>query len=589
MGRMDLPGRSRNEPASPIHGTNHNPNTMKTMKNLMLLALALMLISSCTSKKQKMNDELKSFIKKHDSLYIPLYKEAALASWNAAISGKEEDYKKSEQVQLQMMKLVSDKEALAKLKEIKVSGLISDSLLARQLDVLYRTYIMAEADTAKLNAAVRMQTQIEMKYSNFRTELKGKKISDNDVEDILKNSKNTAEQKEAWMAQKKIGPVVAEDLKKLVKLRNEIAKDLGFKSYHSMSLTLSDEDPKEVKALFDELDSLTRASYAEVKGDVDNYLMKYYGMKSKDELMPWNYQNRFFQEAPKIYEVDLDKYYKDKNIENLATVYFAGIGLPIDEMVKKSDLYEKPGKNQHAFCSDMDKEGDVRVLCNIKPNSTWMGTVLHEYGHAVYDRYKDMSLPWDLRDPAHTFTTEAIAELFGRFASNPQWMKDNLGISEEEKARIADNAFKSLRLQMLVFSRWAQLMYNFEREMYGNPDQDLNKLWWDLAEKYQMIKRPEGRNEPDWATKIHIATYPCYYHNYLMGEILASQLYYYIVTNVIKSEDFKYQSFSNNKAVGEYLKAKIFMPANKYYWNEMIEKATGEKLTAKYYAKQFVK
>lgn len=569
--------------------TNHKPHTMKTMKNLMLLALVLMLISSCTSKKQKMNDELISFIKKHDSMYIPLYKEAALASWNAAISGKEEDYKKSEQVQLQMMKLVSDKEALAKLKEIKISGLISDSLLARQLDVLYRTYIMAEADTAKLNAAVRMQTQIEMKYSNFRTELKGKKISDNDVEDILKNSKNTAEQKEAWMAQKKIGPVVAEDLKKLVKLRNEIAKDLGFKNYHSMSLTLSDEDPKEVAALFDELNVLTKASYAEVKGDIDNYLVKYYGMKSKDELMPWNYQNRFFQEAPKIYDVDLDKYYKDKNIENLATVYYAGIGLPIDEMVKKSDLYEKPGKNQHAFCSDMDKEGDVRVLCNIKPNSTWMGTVLHEYGHAVYDRYKDMSLPWDLRDPAHTFTTEAIAELFGRFASNPQWMKDNLGISEEEKAKIADNALKSLRLQQLVFSRWAQLMYNFEKEMYGNPDQDLNKLWWDLAEKYQMVKRPEGRNEPDWATKIHIATYPCYYHNYLMGEILASQLYYYIVTNVIKSEDFKNQSFSNNKEVGEYLKAKIFMPANKYYWNEMIEKATGEKLTAKYYAKQFVK
>ncbi|MEI6889194.1 MAG: M2 family metallopeptidase [Bacteroidales bacterium] len=562
---------------------------MKTLKTLALLAIGLVLIVSCTSKKEKMNSELKSFIKKHDSLIIPLYKEVALAGWNAAISGKAEDYKKSEDVQLQILKITSNKESLAKLKEIKISGLISDSILSRELDVLYRTYLMAEADTAKLNAAVRMQTQIEMKYSNFRTEVKGKKLSDNDIEDILKHSKNTEEQKAAWMAQKKIGPVVAEDLKKLVKLRNEIAKDLGFKNYHQMSLTLSDQDPKEVSSLFEELDTLTKGAYAEVKGDIDNYLVKYYGMKSKDELMPWNYQNRFFQEAPKIYDVDLDKYYKDKNLEVLTATYYAGIGLPIDEMLKKSDLYEKPGKNQHAFCSDMDKEGDVRVLCNIKPNSYWMGTMLHEFGHAVYDRYKEMSVPWDLRDPAHTFTTEAIAELFGRFASNPQWLKDNAGISEEEKMKIADNALKSLRLQQLVFSRWAQLMYNFEKEMYSNPDQDLNKLWWDLAGKYQMLKRPEGRNEPDWATKIHIATYPCYYHNYLMGEILASQLYYYIVTNVIKSGDFRFQSFSNNKGVGEYLKAKIFMPANRYYWNDMIEKATGEKLTAKYYAKQFVK
>ncbi len=51
----------------------------------------------------------------------------------------------------------------------------------------------------------------------------------------------------------------------------------------------------------------------------------------------------------------------------------------------------------------------------------------------------------------------------------------------------------------------------------------------------------------------------------------------------------KNQSFVGEKAVGDYLREKIFMPGARYYWNEMIEKATGEKLTARYYAKQFVK
>ena len=37
------------------------------------------------------------------------------------------------------------------------------------------------------------------------------------------------------------------------------------------------------------------------------------------------------------------------------------------------------------------------------------------------------------------------------------------------------------------------------------------------------------------------------------------------------------------------LKEKVFMPGTRYYWNDMIEKATGEKLTAKYYAQQFIK
>lgn len=558
------------------------------MRSMYALALSVLLMAGCTSKQEKMKKELTDFIRKHDSVLIPLYKQTTLASWDASISGKPEDFKKAEDLNLKMMALYSDKEKLKILEEIKISGLITDSLLLRQLDVLYRSFLMAKADTAKLNAMVRLGTVIEQKYGNFRTEVKGKKMSDNDVEEVLLTSKDVKYQKEVWEAQKKIGTVVADDIKKLVKLRNEVATALGFKNYHDMSLTLSDQDPKEVRNIFNELDSLTKGAFAKVKDDIDTYFLKYYKMKSKDELMPWNYQNRFFQEAPRIYDVDLDKYYKDKNLEVLTSSFYAGIGLPIDDMLRNSDLYEKPGKNQHAFCSDIDNAGDVRVLCNVKPNSIWMNTMLHEFGHAIYDKNIDIKLPFILRDPAHMFTTEAIAMLFGRFSSNPQWIKDMTGISEEEKMKIAENCFKSLRLQQLVFSRWAQVMYRFEKGMYDNPDQDLNKFWWDLVEKYQLVKRPEGRNEPDWATKIHIATYPCYYHNYLLGELLASQLYYYIVGNIIKSGDYKFQSFVGNKQAGTFLKEKVFMPGSKWYWNEMIEKATGEKLTAKYYARQFV-
>jgi peptidyl-dipeptidase A len=42
------------------------------------------------------------------------------------------------------------------------------------------------------------------------------------------------------------------------------------------------------------------------------------------------------------------------------------------------------------------------------------------------------------------------------------------------------------------------------------------------------------------------------------------------------------------KAIGEFFKSSVFMPGARYQWNEMIEKATGEKLTAKYYAMQVI-
>ncbi|MCX6257071.1 MAG: M2 family metallopeptidase [Bacteroidia bacterium] len=560
---------------------------MKIFKNLLIVILIPAILFSCQSKKEKMEKELKTFIDGYLIKVKPLYKESNLAYFNATVSGKDEDFKKSADLNIKLTKIYTNKADFAKLKEIRESKLITDPVMKREVDVLYNEYLSNQIDTVLLEKIINKQTEVEKKYSNFRAEVNGKKYTDNEVEDVLGKSVKSDEVKDVWLAHKKIGPVVAADIKELVKMRNESARTLGFKNYHEMSLKLSEQDPEQIARLFDDLDNLTRASFAKEKDKIDEYLAKKFKI-DKSQLMPWHYQNRFFQEGPKIYNIDLDTYYKDKDVVELTKKYYAGLGLNADNIIKNSDLYEKPGKNQHAYSTDIDKAGDIRILCNVKNNYDWMGTMLHETGHSVYDYYMPDSIPYILKDPAHIFTTEAIAMMFGRFASNPQWIKDIVGISEEEKAKIGDDCYNSLRLEQLVFSRWAQVMYHFEKKMYENPDQDLNKLWWDMVEKYQMIKRPADRNEPDWATKIHIATSPCYYHNYLLGELLASQLYTYITTNIIKSKDLRNQSWANNKDVGKFLKDKIFAAANLYYWDDMIEKATGEKLTPKYYAKQFV-
>ena len=316
-------------------------------------------------------------------------------------------------------------------------------MLNRQLDVLYRAYSKYQVDEKKLEAIVKLSTEIENRYSTFRAEVGGKKLTDNQIEETLKNSTDSKTLKETWLASKKIGNAVADDILRLVKMRNETAKELGYSNYHEMSLKLSEQDPKDIEAIFDDLYERTKDVFAKVKNDMDDFLSKRYHV-SKNQLMPWHYQNRFFQEAPKIYTVDLDSYYKNQDIVALTEKYYDGIGLQIDDMVAKSDLFEKEGKYQHAYCTDIDRLGDVRVVCNVKPNYNWMGTMLHEYGHAVYSKNIDRTLPWTLREEAHTFTTEAIAMLFGRFASNPQWLVDVVGISQKEKEKIADASFNSL-------------------------------------------------------------------------------------------------------------------------------------------------
>jgi len=560
---------------------------------LMSIVAAMVMVSfmfnGCGSSKKSETkmEEFDNFIKTFEAKYIPLYKEASLASWTADLTGKDEDTKKSAALQYKMSKIFADTADFGKLKRIKESGEIKDTLKQRELFILYNAYLGGQIDTLKMKKIIDLQTKIANKFNLFRAVVGKDSLSDNKVDSILLHSTDNKKLEEVWLASKVSGKNVADSVIKLVKMRNEIAKGLGFSNYQEMSMKLSEQDPKEIEKIFDQLDSLTRDGFAKLKGDIDDYYAKRYKVK-KEDLMPWHYQNRFFQEAPKIYEVDLDKYYKDKDPVKTVEAYYKGLGMDITGLVAKSDLYGRPGKYQHAQCGDMDKEGDSRVMASVVPTEYWQGTLLHEFGHAVYFVNIDRTLPFFLRDPAHTFTTEAIAELFGRFSTNPTWMKDMIGISDKEKKDIEEKVNKNLRLQMIVFSRWSQVMYRFEKSMYENPDQDLNKLWWTLVEKYQLLKKPADRNNPDWASKIHIATSPCYYHNYLLGEMLASQLHYYITKNVLKSDDYVNQSYANHPEVGQYLINKVFKPGNRYNWNDMIEKATGEKLTAKYYAKQFV-
>ncbi len=563
----------------------------QTVKVLLLATSLIMgtwLFTGCGNAEKKTTMELQDFIKKLEAQYASLYKETALASWNAETTGNEEEYKKAADLEYKMSQIFANKNDFEKIKKIKESGHIKDELLVRQMNIIYNAFLGEQIDTNKTRAMIDKQSQISQIFNKFRPVVGTDTLTDNQIEATLRTSTDNKLLEESWNASKKSGAAVAEQVIELVKMRNEAAKELGFKNYHEMSLSLSEQDPEQIEKLFDELDSLTRDSFAQLKNEMDEYFAQRYKVK-KEELMPWHYQNRFFQEAPKIYPVDLDVYYKDKDVVALTKTYFKGVGLDIDDMLAKSDMFERKGKNQHAFCTDIDREGDVRVLCNTQNNASWMNTLLHEFGHAVYSKYNDRALPYFLRDAAHTFTTEAIAMFFGRLASNPQWMVDNLGISKEEAAKIADDCYKTLRLEQLTFSRWAQVMYRFEKGMYEDPDRDLNKLWWDLVEKYQLLKRPEGRNQPDWASKIHIALYPCYYHNYLMGELLASQLSYYVAKNYYNTENLNNVSFTNNPEVGKYMVEKVFKPGMKYEWNDMIEKATGEKLTAKYYAKQFVR
>jgi peptidyl-dipeptidase A len=123
--------------------------------------------------------------------------------------------------------------------------------------------------------------------------------------------------------------------------------------------------------------------------------------------------------------------------------------------------------------------------------------------------------------------------------------------------------------------------------MYGDPSQDLNKLWWNLVEKYQLLKRPDGRDAPDYASKIHIVTVPAYYHNYMMGQLFACQVHSAIARDVLHASNVPDAYYTTNKDVGKFMTDRVFAPGARLSWNALTRHATGEELNPKAFAAEF--
>jgi len=552
---------------------------------LAVFVIPVVLVGCAPAAKQ---GQLERFVEAHVAKVEPLTTEANLAYWDAATTGKTQYYDRFSELQLEISRLYSNTRDFAFIKDMKESGRIKNVRLARQLDKLYYAYLPNQVPPELLEEIVALDGKIQEKYSSFRGTMDGKKVTMSDIYDILTTKKDCRKRELAWKASKQVGDVIFDDLIKLVKLRNKAAQQVGFDNYHTLTIVTGRQNVKELDRIFDELCELTTKPFARMKNELDIILADSYGIAAGD-LMPWHYHDPFFQRTPLVYDQDLDLYYRDKDVKELAEKYYASVGLPVDDILARSDLYDREGKYPHAFSFDADRRGDVRILCNLQNTERWMETILHELGHAIYSKYHDLNEPWLLREPAHSFTTEAIAMFFGRLSRNAAWMQEMLGLSDEERIEIEEVSRKYLRFQQVLFARWVLVMYNFEKQLYADPDQDLNNLWWQLVEKYQFVKRPPGPVDAGWASKLHFTSAPCYYHNYMMGELLASQLDHHIVHEVFKLKSDRDVSYVGDEILGDYLREEVFGPGALYRWNDMIKRATGEALTPRYFVEQFVK
>jgi peptidyl-dipeptidase A len=515
-----------------------------------------------------------SLVETAEETLRPLAHARNLAWWNANVDATEENERRRMVTELAISDALADRRLYAAIEAARRSN--SEPLVGRQLDLLRDLMLPHQVADSLRARIVELESAVEGRFSRHRGVVRGTEVDDNEIKRILHESDDSDERREAWEAAKTVGAAVADDVRELARLRNEAARSLGHRDWFALSLATDEMDEGKLLATLSDADAATAEPFAQWKDALDTRLARRFGCMVSD-LRPWHYADPFFQDAPAEGSVDLDPLFRGRDVVALAQRTFEGIGFDVAGILERSDLFPRSGKSQHAFCIDLDRDGDVRVLANVIDNHDWTSTMLHELGHGVYDLGFDEELPWLLRS-THLVTTEASALMFGALAATREWLEQILELDSGEGEELAHRLRAAQAAELLVFTRWVLVMTGFEQALYADPDADLDTAWWELVSRHQLVTPPQGRHAPDWAAKIHIAVAPVYYHTYLYGAIVASQVRDALVASA--------GGLVDRPEAGRGLGQKLFAPGNSLRWDRLVERASGSPLSVESLARE---
>lgn len=497
----------------------------------------------------------------------PLSLATNLAWWESQVSATQENADRRTRAELAWSDALADRKLFAAVVAARASGTNGEA--GRRLDLLHDLMLTHQVNDGLRARIVELESSVDLRFSRHRGRIGGVEVEDTEIKRILRRSENPGERREAWEASKTVGAEVADDVRELARLRNEAARSLGHRDWFALSLSTDELDEQKLIDTLADTDRVTAEPFARWKGSLDESLAARFGC-SVAELRPWHYADPFFQDTPPDGSVDLDPFLDSQDVVALSRRTFEGIGFDVGEILDRSDLYPRDGKNQHAFCIDVDRGGDVRILANTVQTHDSADTMLHELGHGVYDLGFRDDLPWLLRS-THLVATEASALLHGALAWRPEWLELVLGASPSEVAELGSKLESARAVELLVFTRWVLVMNAFERALYADPEADLDTLWWELVSRYQGVTPPNERRAPDWAAKIHIAVAPVYYHTYLYGAIVGLQL--------AAALESAAGGIVDRPAAGALLRAKLFSPGQSVRWDRLVEQASGSPLS----------
>ena len=191
---------------------------------------------------------------------------------------------------------------------------------------------------------VALEVELRSRYTSHRCVVDGRELSDNEVDDILRTSQDVELRRQTWEATRAIGERTGALLREVAHLRNGAAQALGYRDHYAMSMAHDELDEDWLFALLDELDRDLAPAWDQEKAAIDDDVRAFLGLSAGTPLLPWHYQDRFFQEAPSPADDPLQDAVVDVDVLDAARRLFVDQGHDVDAVLARWTCSRGPAR-----------------------------------------------------------------------------------------------------------------------------------------------------------------------------------------------------------------------------------------------------
>lgn len=312
----------------------------------------------------------------------------------------------------------------------------------------------------------------------------------------------------------------------LVKVRDKMAKTLGFTSYVEMGykrLNRSDYDSNKVanyrKQVYEDLVPLVAQLKDRQRRRLDLKELKYYDEQLEyltGNATPKGDSNFILENGKKMYKE------LSKETDEFFTFMWER------ELL---DLESKKGKMAGGYCTTLPEYKSPFIFSNFNGTSGDIDVLTHEAGHA-FQSYLSM----DFELPEYGFPTLEACEIHSMSMEFITWPWMELFFKEE-----VDKYKFSHLAGGITFIPYGVTVDEFQHYVYENPDatpQERKSRWREIEKKYLPFKDYEDNDFLNrggfWFKQGHIFGNPFYYIDYTLAQVCAFQ--FWIKTRENKKE-----------------------------------------------------